>query len=127
MGVPRFIFSIRLILITVAVCGCALALGRFLITPITVTVINEMPGTLRDIRISYTGGERTATVIAPGGRTSWRIRPHGDSGLTIMYRDESGRVVTNETHVYMETGWWGSLDLCVRPDGVKEVNRIWAW
>ncbi len=125
----RHRFTVRRMMSAVAIVALVLGflvrfLGWFLDPHITVMVFNQAHFTLSDVSISYSGGDRTAARIVPGGMATADIRSQGESDMTLSYRDSKGVLRTWEGDVFIESGYRGRLEFHVRDEGVTRVDGI---
>jgi hypothetical protein len=121
-------FTVRRLMNKVAAVGLVLGLSVMLLrwyqNPyVTIKVYNNTSGPLTDVRIRYSYGERTASMIKAGGKASWEIRCSGESDVILEYRNPLGVLVIKADNTYIEHSYRGSLDLHVDDNGVRAVNR----
>jgi hypothetical protein len=128
MSAPRIRFTVRRLIVTIAVIGLALGFAvtwlRWHRNPyVTVRVHNNTSNLLTDVRISYRYGELTAGTIKPGAEASWKIRCSGESDVILEYRNSLGVLITKADNTYIEHNYRGSLDLHIGDTGVRVVDR----
>lgn len=128
MRLPRVRFTLLglAISVTMAVAlGSCVAVVIPLLSPgVNVTVCNETEHQLTKVQISFRGGKRKAERIAPGRSASWKIIPSGESSVSLSYKSQTGTIHRVDANVYIESGYRGSLELRVRPNGVWMTRRI---
>jgi hypothetical protein len=129
MRLPRERFTIWRMMIAIA--AVALVLGilvyclRWLQYPhIDVTIFNETSTTIRDVRVIFMLGERTAERLGPGGIVVAEIQSGGDACIFFSYRD-SGGILRKAEPICEESGNRGFLELHVTNEGVRLVNGIY--
>jgi hypothetical protein len=107
-------------------CVIVLAIGVTALMPRGVEAVlrNADATTMRDVRIVVTGRSYALGDVPPGRVRSIRVRPAGESSLTIEYADATG---TRSVRVdcYMEAGYSGSITVDVANGAVvRKVDRI---
>lgn len=130
MKIPRVRITIwRMI---VAVAAVALVLGilvsclRWVQYPhIDVTIFNKSSTPIRNLRVSFLYGERTAERLGSGGVAFTEIQSGGDAGIFFSYRD-SGGILRKAESLYYESGNCGFLEVHVDDGGAWLVNGIYA-
>jgi hypothetical protein len=74
-----------------------------------VEVVNDSGEPLKDVRISYAGGEFSTGRLEPGGRWKERIRPTEESDLEIVVWDRSAARHVQKGDVSFEPGQFGTM------------------
>ena len=96
----RIRFTVRRMVVAVTAAALILACLRWLLYPhVNVTIFDETPTAIRDVRIKFLYGERTAERIQPGGFAGTEIQSGGDAGVFISYLDSSGVLRTDIPHI----------------------------
>ena len=119
-----------------AIAGIALVLAifmaflRWLRYPhVKVTISNETSTALRDVRIRFLYGERTAERIEPGGFAVTEIQSGGEAGVFLSYRDSSGILRKDEPLYYSDERGApdrGFLEVHVTNEGTRLVKGIYT-
>ncbi len=126
---PRIRFTIRRMAVAVAAVALVLAgLGWLVYPRVNVTVFNESSAPIRDVRLRFLYGERTAERIEPGGYADTEIQSGGESGVFISYRDPSGSLRRDELLYYSDSTASpdrGYLEMHVTNEGTRLVKRIY--
>jgi hypothetical protein len=130
----RVKFSVRGIMLAVACVALFLAILipclRWLRYPhVKVTIFNETPTALRDVRIKFLYGVRQAERIEPGGSGITDIQSGGEAGVFLSYRDSSGMLIVDEPiHYSDERGApdRGFLEVHVTNEGTRLVKGIYT-
>jgi hypothetical protein len=122
--------------IMLGVAGAALVFGIpiacfiWLVYPhVKLTIFNETSAAIRDVRISFFYGERTAERIDPGGFAVTEIQSGGSTTVFLSYRDSDGVLRKDEPLYY--SGEHGSVDrgflaAHVTSEGIRLVNGIYT-
>jgi len=119
-----------------AVAGACLVFGIFmacaswLLYPhVNLTIFNETSSAIRDVRIKFLYGERTAERIEPGGFAVTEIQSGGDAGVFISYRDSNGILRKDEPLYYSDERGApdrGFLEVHLTNEGTRLVNGIYT-
>jgi hypothetical protein len=124
-------FSVREVMLILA--GVALILGIFVnwlkYPRVKLTIFNETANTIREVRVSFLSGERTAERIDPGGYAVTEIESGGDAGVFLSYLDSAGNLTKDEPLYYSADS--GSLDrgyleVHVTRSGTRTVKSIYT-
>ena len=127
MRAIRLRFTARRLMATVAAVGVVLGLSamwhRWYSNPrVTVTVHNDTPEPITDVRVRYRHGERKVGVINPGGEAAWGIRSSGASDVVLEYRKSRGILTTKTDNTYIEHNYRGFLDFHVDENGIRVID-----
>ena len=130
MELPRVRFTVRGMMVAVAALALAFSilvgfLRWFLYPRIIVTIVNETSAPIRDLRLTFLRGERTAELLGPGGVAVTEIESGGDAGIFFSYRDSRGTLREAEP-LHHESGNRGFLEVHVTNEGTRLVNGIRA-
>jgi hypothetical protein len=112
--------------------GVALSLGilvNWLKCPrVKLTIFNETGQAMRDVRISFMSGARTAERIEPGGFAVTEIETSGDAGVFMSYRDSDGILRMDEPVYYSEDigAERGFLEVHLSEKGARRVKGIYS-
>lgn len=103
------------------------AVGAVLFWPrgVTAVVRNAGADTIRDVHVVVTGRSYPLGDIAPGQARSVRLRPAGESSITLRFTDSAAR----SAHVdcFLEPGYSGSIEIDIAGGVVSRVaNNIRA-
>ena len=96
---------------------------------VKLTIYNETPVAMCDVRISFLFGQRTAAEIRPGGSAVTEIQSGGSAKVSLSYRNPGGAQKKEEVLYYSgEHGAEdrGYLEVHVTGEGTKLVNRIYT-
>jgi hypothetical protein len=115
----------------VAVATVALVLSclRWLLYPhVNVTVFNETSTAIRDLRLGFSDGVRTAERIEPGGYATTEIQSGGESGVFLTYRDPRGSLRRDVPVYYSDSTASpdrGYVEIHLTNEGTRIVKRIY--
>lgn len=128
MQLPRERFTIGRMMVVIAAAALVLVILvsclRWLQYPhIDVTIFNETSTPIRDLRVSFLYGERTANELRPGGVAVTVIQSGGDGGILFSYCD-SGGILRKAEPLYYESGVRGFLEIHVTNEGAWLANGI---
>jgi hypothetical protein len=114
-----------LVLMSALILGASVSFTRWLLNPhIAVHVFNETGKPIHDICVSYGERKREAKTLLPGQIASSDIRCAGEDGIDFSYRDLGEGLKVSRGLCYIESGYRGSLEIHVKPTGLKLVDRI---
>jgi len=85
---------------------------------VTVTVTNATQQPVRDVQVRYTGGSIDIPDLPPNATRTVRIRPSGESSLTVRYVDAIGTERSKDGDVYLERDYSGTIAIEIRPNDV---------
>lgn len=100
-----------LVFATIALVSCGLAVG------INARITNGSGGDVKDILLSFTGGEEHVAQIRAGALHRLRLNPRGASSLTLQYTGADGVARTNKLGLYFEPGYRGRIDIEIGTNG----------
>jgi hypothetical protein len=103
--------------------GCNVTIQRLLVPGITVSVINETDSSLDHVQVTFTGGACRTERIKAGGQATWHINPHGESGITLAFRDAKGQLIVESGDLYIESGYRGSVQFHVARGGIRVIDK----
>jgi hypothetical protein len=126
---PRRLLTLRRMAVAVAAVVLVLACLRWLLYPhVNVTVFNESSTAIRDVRLRFLYGERTAERIEPGGFAATEIQSGGESGVFISYRDSSGILIKDQPLYYSDSTASpdrGFVEMHVTDEGTRVDRQIY--
>jgi len=106
--VTKWIFALLLILIVEGAPAC-----RWLFLEYQVTIENSSGFPMQNARLRIRGQEAMIDKLSPSERRSVRLRPSGETGLTLEFTDPGGRVCQQDLDVYMDHNLGGYIDVFV--------------
>jgi hypothetical protein len=104
-----------------------LAVGAFLLWPRGVKAVVRNAGTaaMQDVHVVVTGHTYTLGDIQPKEIRSVRVKPTGESRITIRYTDASGTSKHVDVDCYIESGYAGSISVDVANGAVtRQADSI---
>lgn len=94
---------------------------------VNVDVTNEGSTPIANLKISFTGSERTLSKLGAGSTHEFRVQPTGESDITISFLDANGSTHSHGDIVYLEPNYQGRVDIKVdRLGNVKSKDDITA-
>jgi len=88
---------------------CFLPFSRGVIVDVT----NEGSAPISNLKISFTGGERTLSKLGAESTHEFRVKPTGESDIIISFLDASGSAHSHGDIVYLEPNYQGRIDIKV--------------
>jgi hypothetical protein len=87
---------------------------------VQVILFNDGQHPVRDVIISFAGGERRTSLLPDRGRYVTRVNPTGESHLELQFRDPSGNERKAVVDVYIEPNYTGRV--LIRIDSSARVT-----
>jgi len=82
---------------------------------------------LRSIELKFNNGIARIETLKGNQKKNLYINPDGESDLTMLYIDQSGRKCEKLIDVYFEHNYWGVISITVNPNcDVGYVSAIKA-
>jgi hypothetical protein len=88
-----------------ACCPLGLSAGAI------VNVTNDGPTPVSNLRVSFKGGEKSLAKLDPGRAQMFRVKPSGESDVTLRFVDALGDAHSHNVDVYLEKNYRGTIDV----------------
>jgi hypothetical protein len=119
--------SLLLFLLVLALGGTATAC-RWLQPAVQVHVKNGTGFPMRDTQLKIRGEQVSIGTVRPAEDRSARLRPCGETGLSLEFTDPTGHACQKDLDVYLDNGYAGRVDVLVlgcHSAKVKDLTKIW--
>ncbi len=95
---------------------CVASLWGCLEKGVLVIVKNNSGNIIKNLKLSYVGGDIEAKAINDKQNFSTYVNPISESGLQVQFLDKNGKLRKKTIDVYMEKNYTGEIKITITPD-----------
>jgi len=110
-------FIVLCVILMLTLVGCSKKSG------VVVSVKNESGGNIRNLKVSYVGGQLEKEILNNLDVFSGNANPTSESHLVVEFEDDKGHKVRKELDVYFERNYRRTILVTVTPNLNIEVKK----
>lgn len=94
---------------------------NWFVSGVTIKVQNLDSTEKSNIIVSYRGGNKSISFLAPGSDSEFTINPESESSLKLEFTDQKGNRVEKDIGVYLEKNYSGRITITIESNNNVNV------